>query len=256
MQCPKCQETNPILATFCQQCGEPLLPLLILAALRSPVMIGVALAGLALGMLMGIVPVIATAILPSPTPVTMSIATPALTSTSVKGAIPTDTPIPPLPASVTATLAPPTNTPPQPPTLPPPPTSTPKPLPTNTPPPTSTRAPPPQPVDRRFAIDFKGCVGGTPKGTGVVKGQVLDRQGRPLTNARVGINLQGSWWQDSANPARVNEAGWYEFYLTPGQRVNFVLLRMPNGTNASFSPFGYQVQSTGGCFQHVNFIEQ
>jgi len=109
---------------------------------------------------------------------------------------------------------------------------------------------------RNFVLVYNGCIGGTPRGAGVVKGQVLDRSGRPVVNARVGINLEGNWWQSGANPARVNEAGWYEWFLSPGQRVNFVLLRMPNGVDADFNPYGFEVKTVGGCFQHVNFIEQ
>jgi hypothetical protein len=335
MQCPKCQATNPILATFCRQCGEPLLPSLILAVLRSRLIAGVALAGLVLGMLLGAAPPVVNAVqvnfFPTPTPT----------------ATPTRTPTPTVTPSLTPTPMPPTDTPtitPTKPTLPPPSdtstrTPTPTPTKTRTPSPTppcghdpqfradqtlvppsgctvlrwdvegirevylngngvvghsyqhvcpsgtttyrltvierdgrrcdwpltiqvgSTRTGPTPtytrvPTVRSFRVEYKSCIGGTSAGIGVVKGQVLDRQGHPLMNAKVGINLFDAWWQNPANPAPVNADGWYEFYLSPKQKVTFVRLWTPDGRDASLDPRNYSVESVGGCYQNVNFIEK
>ncbi|MFQ6058102.1 MAG: SH3 domain-containing protein [Anaerolineae bacterium] len=114
---------------------------------------------------------------------------------------------------------------------------------------------PPKPPPQVFEIEYRGCIGGTPKNIGVVKGQVFDRRGRIIVGARVGIWIDGYWWDSPANPARTNEAGWYEWNLTVGQRVRFVSLTV-GGRPVSFTPSGFEVRATGGCFQHVNFRER
>ena len=114
---------------------------------------------------------------------------------------------------------------------------------------------PTKPPPGGFEIEYRGCIGGTSKNIGVVKGQVFDRQGRVIVGARVGIWLDGRWWDSPANPARTNEAGWYEWNLTVGQRVEFVSLNV-GGQEVSFTPEGFEVEATGGCYQHVNFRER
>lgn len=114
---------------------------------------------------------------------------------------------------------------------------------------------PTKPPPGVFEIEYKGCIGGTSKNIGVVKGQVFDRQGRIIVGARVGIWIDGHWWDSPANPARTNEAGWYEWNLTVGQRVRFVYLTV-RGQEASFTPEEFEVEATGGCYQHVNFRER
>lgn len=324
MQCPKCQVTTPVLASFCRDCGEPLLPSVILAALRSRLIAGAALAGLALGMLLGAAPPVVNVIqvnffpthtpTPTPTHTLTPTVTPSLTPTP---APPTDTPtITP----IKPTLPPPSATPSRTPTATPTKTRTPSPTPPGTDPhfrADQTSVPPggctvlrwdvegirevylnghgvvghssqhvcpsntttytltvverdgrrinwpltiqvsgtPQ-ASRSFRVEYKGCISGTSKGIGMVKGQVLDRQGRPVMNAKVGINLFDRWWQDPANPGRVNEAGWYEFYLTLKQKVTIVQLRLPEGRYAVLDPPSFSVDSVGGCYQHINLVEE
>jgi hypothetical protein len=114
---------------------------------------------------------------------------------------------------------------------------------------------PTKPPSGGFEIEYQGCIGGTSKNIGVVKGQVFDRQGRVIVGARVGIWLDGRWWDSPANPARTNEAGWYEWNLTVGQKVRFVSLNV-GGQEVSFTPEGFEVEATGGCYQHVDFRER
>lgn len=106
-----------------------------------------------------------------------------------------------------------------------------------------------------FVIDYKGCIGGLSRGASQVKGQVFDRQGNIIVRARVGIWIDGQWWNSPANPARTNEAGWYEWNLTPGQKIQFVSLEV-GGQSAAFSPKYFEVPSVGGCYQRVDFEQQ
>jgi len=107
----------------------------------------------------------------------------------------------------------------------------------------------------QFIIEYRGCIGGLSRGIGKVQGQVFDRQGRIIVGARVGIRIDGQWWNSPANPARTNEAGWYEWNLTPGQRIRFVSLEV-GGRQVAFSPRDFEVDSVGGCYQHVNFKQR
>jgi len=107
---------------------------------------------------------------------------------------------------------------------------------------------------RTFAVQHSGCVPHDMQ-LGSVKGQVFDRSGHVIPGARVEIWLNGARWDSPANPATTNGAGWYEWVLTPGQRVRFVSLTVGN-TKATIVPAGVEVTSTSGCFQRVDFREQ
>jgi len=90
---------------------------------------------------------------------------------------------------------------------------------------------------------------------GSVKGQVFDRNGHVIPGARVEIWLDGARWNSPANPATTNGEGWYEWILTPGQRVRFVALTV-GSTKATILPASVEVTSQSGCFQRVDFREQ
>lgn len=104
-----------------------------------------------------------------------------------------------------------------------------------------------------FVIEYQGCVGGVSRSIGPVKGQVFDKSGRIIVGAVVTILVEGQ--SNIVPPGRTNEAGWYEWNLSPGQRVTFASLTV-GGHRASFAPQNFEVRSQGGCFQHVNFRER
>jgi hypothetical protein len=107
---------------------------------------------------------------------------------------------------------------------------------------------------RTFAVEYRGCIGHDMQ-LGSVKGQVFDKSGRVIVGARVEIWLDGARWNSPANPATTNGAGWYEWVLTPGQKVRFVSLTVGN-TKATMVPANFEVKATSGCFQQVNLREK
>jgi len=127
------------------------------------------------------------------------------------------------------------------------------PLPRITPTPTITLTPTPTPEVRIFDAEYRGCIGGTPKGIGVVKGQVFDRWGNIMRGVTLEITIDGTPYI----PATTNVDGWYEWFLTPGQTVRFVAIRMA-GQKLSLSgqARSLELKSTSGCYQHVNFRER
>jgi len=130
------------------------------------------------------------------------------------------------------------------------PTATRKPLPTNT-----IRVA--QPI---MNLEYRGLnrVTGTWKNNGVVKGQVLDRSGRPMPGARVEILINGATWSSDANPARVNADGWYEFFLAPDQQVSFVAVILPDGRKTLLSDQAkrFKIKTVAEAWQHIDFRQQ
>jgi len=112
----------------------------------------------------------------------------------------------------------------------------------------------PTPRQRTFKLLYKDCI---PHGLalGSVKGQVFDKTGKIIPGAKVRITINGYEWQSDANPATTNAEGWYEWILEVGQKVQFVELIVA-GRSVPFSPRGFEVEATGGCFQRVDFVEQ
>lgn len=149
-------------------------------------------------------------------------------------------------------------------TVPAQPTATPTPMPspsltatevsTPTPSPSRTPTQKPTPRPRTFALAYKECI---PHGfaLGSVKGQIFDKNGRVIPGAKVRITINGYEWQSAANPATANPEGWYEWTLEVGQKVQFVEL-IVDGKPVPFSPQGFEVEATGGCYQRVDFVEQ
>lgn len=101
-----------------------------------------------------------------------------------------------------------------------------------------------------FVIQYNGCIGGLSKGIGQVKGQVFDRNGNIIVGAVVEVTVEGI--AGVVPPGRTNEQGWYEWNLTPGQRIRIVSLEV-GGQSMSFTPSDFEVVSQSGCYQHVNF---
>jgi hypothetical protein len=117
---------------------------------------------------------------------------------------------------------------------------------------TPTEKPTPRP--RTFKLVYGECV---PHGfsLGSVKGQVFDKSGTVIPGARVRITINGYDWESEANPATTNSAGWYEWTLEVGQKVQFVEL-IVDGKSVPFAPQDFEVKATGSCFQRVDFVEQ
>ncbi len=137
-------------------------------------------------------------------------------------------------------------------------TATPSPSPTASQVPTPTLSPTftevPTPRPRTFGLVYRECI---PHGfsLGSVKGQVFDKGGGVIAGARVRITINGYQWDSAANPATTNSAGWYEWTLEVGQKVQFVEL-IVDGKSVPFAPQGFEVEATGSCFQRVDFVEQ
>ena len=62
-------------------------------------------------------------------------------------------------------------------------------------------------------------------------------------------------WDSSANPARTNRDGWYEWVLSLDQVVRFIELTI-GGRQFPFRLADLEVTTESGCFQQVDFIEQ
>jgi len=122
--------------------------------------------------------------------------------------------------------------------------------------PTATASPTQQPTTDskagKYVVTYLGC---DPRGSdiGIVKGQIIDNKGRLVVGAEVRISLDG-WPYDQ--PAVSNGEGWYEFYLQKGLKVKIVSLRI-NGEEMPL--LGHEDQvflSQGGCFEHVDLLQQ
>jgi len=124
-------------------------------------------------------------------------------------------------------------------------------LPTRLPTVTLTVTPTPSNV---FAVEYLGCRTHS-FALGSVKGQVFDSRGNIIRGALVEIWIDGSRWDDPANPARTNEDGWYEWILSLNQTIRFVALYV-DGRQVAISPQGFEVPALSGCFQHVNFRQR
>lgn len=120
--------------------------------------------------------------------------------------------------------------------------------------PSPTVAATPTPLERSFRLVYGQCI---PHGfsLGSVKGQIFGKNGSVIPGARVKITINGYDWQSAANPATSNAAGWYEWTLEVGQKVQFVELTV-DGKSVPFSPRDFEVEATGGCFQRVDFVEE
>jgi len=105
-----------------------------------------------------------------------------------------------------------------------------------------------------FAVEYLGCRTHS-FALGSVKGQVFDSRGNIIRGALVEIWIDGSRWDDPANPARTNEDGWYEWILSLNQTIRFVALYV-DGRQVAISPQGFEVPTLSGCFQHVNFRQR
>jgi len=129
--------------------------------------------------------------------------------------------------------------------------------PTITPAASLTPAPPATPTEEAgplagtFTIEYLGC---EPHGSdiGSVKGQVFDRDGNIIPNAYVWITLNG-WSYDT--PARSNEAGWYEFFLEKGLKVQIVSVVINGEEVELVGNEDLEFKAQGGCFEHVNIRE-
>ena len=78
-----------------------------------------------------------------------------------------------------------------------------------------------------FSLDNKGHQG-ISVDTPVVKGQVFDRDGNIIANGRASVGVTINWDYASTdrfrNPQPTNVDGWYEIYVSPGQRIQIVKL--------------------------------
>jgi len=104
-----------------------------------------------------------------------------------------------------------------------------------------------------FTIEYHGCKWGIAGNIGQVKGQVFDRNGNIVVGAEIEISIDGI--RGVVPTGRSNEAGWYEWALTPGQKIRFLTLKV-RGQFVRFSPAGFEVVSQAGCFHRVNFRQQ
>jgi len=103
-----------------------------------------------------------------------------------------------------------------------------------------------------FAVEHKGCIGGTPPDVGQVKGQIFDRNGNIIVGAVVAVTVDG---YSPLGPSRSDAAGWYGWNFTPGQNIRFVSLQV--GEQAvRLSPEGFTVKSVAGCYQRVDFRQR
>lgn len=236
MYCNNCGAWNPQESKFCAKCGKPVsgAP----ATIRDRWM-GPGLVVLIVGALLVVIAVLAAILVrdqlarvwqggtAQPTPTEIAVLP---TATPTRGAVPA-TATPSLFASPSPTTS-----------------EVPTPVATSTP--TSE----PTPIQRTFMLVYRECI---PPGLalGSVKGQVFDKAGRVIPGAKVRITIDGYEWQSDANPATTNSAGWYEWILEVGQKVQFVEL-IVDGRSVPFSPQGFEVKASGGCFQQVDFIEQ
>ncbi len=123
----------------------------------------------------------------------------------------------------------------------------------------SIRQPPegwrvPGPGEAAFALEYLGC---QPHAfdLGSVKGQVFDRNGNVIVGAQVEMWLNGSRWDDPANPARTNEDGWYEWVIALDQSVRLSALYV-DGRRVGFSPSDLVLTTQGACFHHVDFRQR
>jgi hypothetical protein len=112
----------------------------------------------------------------------------------------------------------------------------------------------PGPGESDFILEYLGCQAHA-FDLGSVKGQVFDRAGNVIVGAQIDIWLNGSRWDDPANPVRTNEDGWYELVATVDQGVSFGALYV-DGRRVGFSPSDLVVITKGGCFHHVNFKQR
>ncbi len=140
------------------------------------------------------------------------------------------------------------------PTLEPTHTATPTVVATPSPSRTATAAATPTPKGRTFKLVYQDCVSHG-LSLGSVKGQVFDKVGNVIPGAKVRITINGYEWQSDANPATTNSAGWYEWILDVGQKVQFVEL-IVDERSVPFTPDGFEVEARASCFQRVDFFEQ
>jgi hypothetical protein len=110
----------------------------------------------------------------------------------------------------------------------------------------------PAPV-RVFALEYRGCQSHS-FGMGSVKGQVFDASGSVIEGALVEIWINGAPWDSTANPARTNQDGWYEWVLSLDQMIRFVRLTV-DGQEVPFRPVGFEVVTESGCFHQIDFLE-
>lgn len=105
-----------------------------------------------------------------------------------------------------------------------------------------------------FILEYLGC---QPHDftLGSVKGQVFDQAGQVIVGARVEIWINGSRWDDPANPATTNEDGWYEWIISLDQNIQLAALYI-DGRRVSFSPRDLVMTTRPACFQHVNFRQR
>lgn len=102
-----------------------------------------------------------------------------------------------------------------------------------------------------FRVEYEGCISHG-SGIGTVKGVVYDRKGGVIPGAVVRITLDGYPYDQ---PAISNSAGWYEFYLEKGLKVQIVSLEI-QGREVPLLGQEQEFESQGGCFEHVNLRQQ
>ncbi|HOU25090.1 MAG TPA: peptidoglycan DD-metalloendopeptidase family protein, partial [Anaerolineae bacterium] len=102
-----------------------------------------------------------------------------------------------------------------------------------------------------FDFGDMGCGEADASGA-VVKGRVLKKDGKAIEGAALEIWLDGARWSSPSNPVKTDKDGWYEFEVTPGQRVRFESLVIGESTK-TISPEQPEVQTMQGCARTVNF---
>jgi predicted nucleic acid-binding Zn ribbon protein len=236
MYCTNCGAWNPEESKFCAKCGRPLEEASQAQRGRPRPLVSMAMAGVLL--VLAVVCVMAYAMRDRLSRAWQVLAARPTEVIVLPTASPTQVPVQ-VTATPTATAMPSPSA-----------TASQVPTPTLSPAPTET----PTPRPRTFRLVYGECV---PHGfsLGSVKGQVFDKGGKVIPGAKVRITINGYQWDSEANPATTNGAGWYEWTLEVGQKVQFVEL-IVDGKSVPFAPQGFEVKATGSCFQRVDFVEQ
>jgi hypothetical protein len=110
-------------------------------------------------------------------------------------------------------------------------------------------------TERVFVAQYKGCQWGIPSNIGQVKGEIRDRYGNLVVGAAIKVSVNGTYPSGYEQPKLSDEAGWYGWNFTPGQRIRFESL-VVGGQPVRIEPAGYAVDSQAGCFQRVDFQER
>jgi hypothetical protein len=95
--------------------------------------------------------------------------------------------------------------------------------------------------------------------TPVVKGQVFDRDGNLITGGRAAVGITVNWEYTSSdkfrNPQPTNEDGWYEIYLSSGQRIQITKLFI-DGREVTLRNTGGYWYAERGVWWYVDVRQQ